>query len=55
MGRRGIRGLKMRVWQECSITREGVRLNSGGIHVKGVWVGSHSVTREDRAGGQLQE
>ena len=50
MGRRGIRGLKTRVGQECSISREGVRLYSGGIHVGGVRGGSHSVTCGDTAG-----
>ena len=30
--------------QECSISREGARLYSGGIHVGGVQGGSHSVT-----------
>ena len=51
MGRSGIRGLETRVGRECSISRGGARLYSGGIHVGGVRGGSHSVT----AGGQLQE
>ena len=49
MGRRGIRGLKARVGQECSISR-GVRLYSGGIQVGRVEGGSHSVTSRDKAG-----
>ena len=44
MGRWGIGGLKMRVGQECSISRGGARLYSGGINVGGVQGGSHSVT-----------
>ena len=55
MGRCGIRGLKMRVGWECSISRGGARLYSGGIHVGGVQGGSHSVTSGDTAGGALQE
>ena len=51
MGRWGIRGLKTRVGRECSISKGGARLYSGGIHVGGVREGSHSVT----VGGQLQE
>ena len=51
MDRRGIRGLKMRVGEECSINREGDRLYSGGIQVEGVRGGSHSVTSGDAAGG----
>ena len=51
MGRWVIRGVKMRVRRECSISRGGARLYSGGIHVGKVRGGSHSVT----AGGQLQE
>ena len=43
-----------RVELECWISRWGARLYSGGIHVGGVWGGSHSVRRGDR-GGQLQE
>ena len=35
MGRRGIRGLKMRLGQKC-ISRGGARLNSGGIQAGGV-------------------
>ena len=50
MGRRGIRGLKTRVMQECSISREGARLYSGGIQVKGVREKSHSVMSGDTAG-----
>ena len=34
----------MRVGRECSISRGGARLYSGGIHVGGVRGGSHSVT-----------
>ena len=44
MGRWGIRGLDTRVGRECSISRRGARLYSGGIHVGGVRGGSHSVT-----------
>ena len=44
MGRWGIRGLKTRVGWECSISRGGARLYSGGTHVGGVRGGSHSVT-----------
>ena len=47
MGRRGIRGLKMRLGRECSISRVGARLYSLGIHVRG---GSHSVTSGDTTG-----
>ena len=36
MDRRGIIGVKTRVGWECSISREGARLYSGGIHVGGV-------------------
>ena len=36
MGRRGIRGLEARAGQQCSFSREGARLYSGGIHVGGV-------------------
>ena len=36
MGRKGIRGLKMRVGREYSISRMEARLYSGGIHVGGV-------------------
>ena len=43
MGKRGIRGLKTRVGWECCISRE-ARLNSGGIHARGVRGGSHSAT-----------
>ena len=42
MGRRRIGGLEMRVTRECSISRGGARLYSGGIHVEGVRRGSHS-------------
>ena len=42
MGRWGIRGLRTRVGRECSISRGGT-LYSGGIHVGGIRVGSHSV------------
>ena len=50
MGRRGIRGLKMRAGQECSISSWGARLYSRGIQVREVWGGSHSVTSGDAAG-----
>ena len=43
MGRWGIRSLETRVMRECSISRGGNRLYSGGIHVGGVRGGSHSV------------
>ena len=41
MGRWGIRGLKSRVGRECSISRQRVRLYSGGIRVEGVQGESH--------------
>ena len=44
MGRWGIRNLETRVGQECSISRGGPRLYSGGIHVGRVRGESHSVT-----------
>ena len=49
MGRWGIRGLETRVGRECSISRGGARLHSGGIHVGGVRGGSHSVTARGAA------
>ena len=48
MGRWGIRGLETRMGRECSISRDGARLYSGGIRVRGVQGESHSVT----AGGE---
>ena len=54
MGRRRIRGLKMRVERECSISTRRARLYSGGKRVGGVRGESHSVTSGDRR-GQLQE
>ena len=42
-GQMGVRGLKTRVRRECSNSR-GVRLCSGGLHVKRIRGGSHSVT-----------
>ena len=47
MGRWGIRSLETRVGRECSVSRGGARLHSGGIRVGGVRRGSHS----DSAGG----
>ena len=44
----------MRVGQECSISRGGTRLYSGGTQVGGVRGVSHSVTSRDIEGGQLQ-
>ena len=44
MGKWGIRGLETRVGRECSISRGGARLYSGGIHVRGNRGESHSVT-----------
>ena len=44
MGGWGIRGLETRVGGDCSISRGGAKLYSGGIHVRGVQGGSHSVT-----------
>ena len=41
----------MRVGRECSISKGGVRLYSGGIHVRGVQGGSHSVTSGDTVVG----
>ena len=48
MGRQVIRGLKTRVEWECSISRGGARLYSGGIHARGVRGGSHSVGEAPR-------
>ena len=50
-GPTGDKSLKTRMGRECSISRQGARLYSGGIHVGGVRGGSHSVTRGDTAGG----
>ena len=48
MGRWEIRGLESRVGRECSVSIEGGRFHSEGIHVGGVQGGgSHS----DSAGG----
>ena len=47
MGRWGIRSLETRVGRESSVSRDGARLHSGGIHVGGVRRGSHN----DSAGG----
>ena len=44
MGRWGIGDLETRVGRECSISKGGARLYSGGIHVGRVRGGSHSVT-----------
>ena len=44
MGRWGRRGLEMGVTRECSISKGGARLYSGGIRVGGIRGGSHSVT-----------
>ena len=52
---KGIIGLKTRVGRECSISRQSVRLYSGGIHVGGFRGESHSVTSGDTEGGKLQE
>ena len=52
MGRREIRGLKTRVGLECSISRGGPRLYSGGIQAGGFRGGSHSVTSGDAAWGE---
>ena len=49
MGRWRIGGLKTRVTHECSISRGGTRLYSGGIDVGGVRRGSHSVTAGEAA------
>ena len=51
MDRRRIRSLKTRVGRECSISRSGARLYSGGIRVEGVRGESHSVTSGDTVGG----
>ena len=50
MGRRGIRGLKARVWRECSIRRGQATLNSGSIQARGIRGGSHSVTMRCNGG-----
>ena len=49
MSRWGIGGLEMGMTQECSISRGGGRLYSGGIRVGGVRGGSHSVTTREAA------
>ena len=49
MGRRGIRGLKAWVGQECSINGGKTSLYSGGILARGVRGGGHSVTSRDAA------
>ena len=49
MGRWGIEGLETGVTQECSISRGGAKLYSGGIRVGGVRGGSHSVTTGEAA------
>ena len=43
-GQMGNKRFGHRVGGECSISRGGARLYSGGIHVGGVREGSHSVT-----------
>ena len=50
-GPTGIRSLKTRVGRECSISGQGARLYSGGIHVGRVRGESHSVTSGNKAGG----
>ena len=50
MGRRGIRGLKTRMGRECSISRQKIRLYSGGIHVGGAQGGSQSYERRHSRG-----
>ena len=47
MGRWGIRSLETRVGRECSVSRGGARLHSGGVHVGRVRGENHS----DSAGG----
>ena len=54
-GHPGIKSLKTRVGQECSICREGARLHSKSIQVRGVQGESHSITSRVVAGGQLQK
>ena len=54
-GQIGIRGLETRVGRECSISRGGARLYSGGIRVGAVQRESYSVTSGDTAWGQLQK
>ena len=50
MGRWGIRSLETRVRRECSISRGGARIHSGGICVGGVQGGgSHSGMAEGAA------
>ena len=51
MGQLGIRSLKTTVGRECSISRRGARLYSGGIRVGGVRGESHSVTSGNTAWG----
>ena len=46
MGRWGIRGLETRVGRECSVSRGGARLHSGGIRVGGVRGGGVTVLRQ---------
>ena len=55
MGRQGIRGLKMRMGREYTISRQRTKLYSGGIHVGEARRGSHSVMSGDTAGEQLQK
>ena len=55
MGRRGIRGLKIRVGWERSISRRKARLYSEGIRIGEVRGKSHKVMSGDPAGVQLQE
>ena len=54
-GQKGIRVLKTRVGRECRISRRDARLYSGDIRAGEVRGGSHSVTRGNGAGEQLQE
>ena len=49
MGRWGIGGLETGVMRECRISGGGARLYSGGIRVRGVRGGSHSVMTGEAA------
>ena len=49
MGRWRIGGLETWVTRECSISKGGARFYSGGIRVRGVRGGSHSVTAGEAA------
>ena len=49
MGQWGIR-----VWRECSISRQRAKLYNGGIHVRGVRGESHNVTSGDTSAPRVR-